>query len=76
MDKVLDMHSNFEKLLLTENFNAGISDHYMKAFLYPKKSYYLAQKSLQVKTCFKNISNPRFIDLFLTNNARSFQNNN
>ena len=70
VDKALDMYSYYDKILLTGDFNAEIHDNYLQSFLYQHELKSLVKE----KTCFKSISNPSCIDLFLTNNALSFQN--
>ena len=70
VDKALDIYSYFDKILLTGDFNAEIHDNYLESFLYQHELKNLVKE----KTCFKSISNPSCIDLFLTNNALSFQN--
>ena len=66
--KVLDMQSNYQTFLLTEDFNTEISDHHQETFPYQRELKSLSKK----KTCFKVILNSSFIDLFLTNNVFSF----
>ena len=68
-DKALDMYSYNDKILLTGDFNTEIHDDYLKRFLYQHELKSLVKE----KTCFKSISNPSCKDLFLTNNALSFQ---
>ena len=70
VDKALDMYSYYDKILLTVEFNAEICVRYLKTFLYVDK---LKKSIVKEKTCFRSISNPICIDLFLTNNALSFQ---
>ena len=48
---------------------AKIRDHYLERFLYQHELKSLVTE----KTCFKSISNPSCVDLFLTNSALSFQ---
>ena len=55
------MYNYYDKILLTEDFNTEIYDHYLETFLYEHE-----RKSL-VKE--KKLS---CIDSFLTNNALSF----
>ena len=42
-----------------------ITEHYKEPFLY--------EHELSNLTCFKNMQNPRCIDLLLTNNSYAFQ---
>ena len=61
---MIDVYSHYEKVLLVGDFNAEISEVCLVSFLYQHG---------KEKTCFKNVSSPSCIDLFLTNNALSFQ---
>ena len=63
------MYSYYDKILLTRDFNAEVHDDYLESFLYPHELKSLVKE----KTCFKSISNPSCIDLFLINNALSSQ---
>ena len=63
------MYSCYDKILLTGDFNAEIHDDYLQSFLYQHELKSLVKE----KTCFKSISNPSCIDLFLINNALSSQ---
>ena len=69
VDKALDMYRYYDKILLTEDFNAERHDDYLESFLYQRQLKSLVKE----KTCFKSISNPSCIDLFLTSTALSFQ---
>ena len=69
LDKSLDTYSNYEKILLVGDFNAQTTDQYLSSFLYQHELSSIVKES----TCFKNVSNPSCIDLFLTNSALSFQ---
>ena len=64
------MYSNYEKLLLTEDFNAEISDHHhSKTILYQYE-----MKSLSIeKTRFKSTSNSNCVGLLLADDALTFQ---
>ena len=64
------MHSYYDKILLTVEFNAEICVHYLETFLYVDK---LKKSIVKEKTCFRSISNPICMHLFLTNNALSFK---
>ena len=68
LEKALDMHSYYDKILSTGDFNTEIHDHYLESFLYQHKLKSLVKE----KTCFKSISSPSCIDLLLTNNVLSF----
>ena len=63
------MYSYNDKILLTGDINAEIHDDYLENFLYQHELKSLVKE----KTCFKSTSKPSCIDLFLTNNALSFQ---
>ena len=65
----LDVYSNFDKFLLSGDFNAE-EECCLKEFLYE----YKAKNLVKQNTCFKSINNPSCIDIFLTNCHQSFQN--
>ena len=65
LDKALDIYSNYEKVLLTGDFNSEIAEPCMDSFLY--------QPHLSKKKRFKSMINHTCIDLFLTNSNLSFQ---
>ena len=69
LDKALDIYSNYEKVLLTGDFNSEITEPCMDSFLYQHDMTSLVKE----KACFKSITNPTCIDLFLTNSNLSFQ---
>ena len=69
LDKALDIYSNYEKVLLTGDFNSEITEPCMDSFLYQHDMTSLVKE----KTCFKSITNPTCVDLFLTNSNLSFQ---
>ena len=69
VDKALDMYSYYDKILRTEDFKAEIYDHYLENFLYQHE----LKSPVKRKAYFKSFSNPSCINLFLTNNALSFQ---
>ena len=48
------MHSNYQKFLLTGDFNAEVSDHHLKTLRYQRELKSLSKE----KTCFKSILNP------------------
>ena len=66
---MIDVYSHYEKVLLVGDFNAEISEVCLVSFLYQHGLKNLVKE----KTCFKNVSNPSCIDLFLTNSVLSFQ---
>ena len=69
LDKSLDTYSNYENILLVGDFNAQTTNQYLSSFLYRHELSSVVKEN----TCFKNVSNPSYIDLFLTNSALSFQ---
>ena len=69
LDKAIDVYSHHEKVLLAGDFNAEISEFCLDSFLYQHELKNLVKE----KTCFENVWNPSCIDLFLKNNALSFQ---
>ena len=69
LDKALDTYSNYEKVLLVEDFNTEITEHYIECFLYKHELRNLVKE----KTCFKNMQNPSCVDLLLTNSSCAFQ---
>ena len=69
LNRSLDTYINYEKILLVRDFNAQTTDQYLSSFLYQHELSSIVKES----TCFKNVSNPSCIDLFLTNSALSFQ---
>ena len=66
----LDVYSNYEKFLLTGDFNMEEEEDTLKEFLFE----YNAKSLVKEKTCYKSFDNPSCIDLFLTNSQQSFQN--
>ena len=62
LDKALDFYSNDKHFLLVGDFN---TEHYIEPLLY--------ENELSNLTCFKNMQNPRCIDLLLTNNSYAFR---
>ena len=60
----------FDKFLLAGDFNIEKTDPIMSEFLFKNDSKNLAQQ----KACFKGTNNPSYIDLFVTNSPKSFQN--
>ena len=61
--------STYEKVLCLGDFNVEVDDQILKIFC---DSYSLTSL-LKHPTCYKNPSNPKCIDLILTNVPRSFQ---
>ena len=70
LDKALDVYSNYEKVILTGDFNAQVSECVFDSFLYQYDLTNLVKQG----TCNKNPRNPTCIDLYLTNDPLSFQN--
>ena len=71
MGKVVDsLSSKHEKVLIIKGFNAQARDTSLKDFCDIYSIKYLINKP----TCYKNLVNPKCIDLMLTNKQRSFQN--
>ena len=66
---MIDVYSQYEKVLLVGDFNPEVSEVCLDSFLYQHELKNLAKE----KTYFRKVSNPSCIDLFLTNNALSFQ---
>ena len=59
-----------KKILLIGDFNVEISKFCLESFLYQQHEL---KNLVKEKTCFKNVSNPCSIDLFLAYSALSFQ---
>ena len=68
LDKALENYRNYKKVLLVEDFNTEITEHYI-TYLYQHELSNLVNE----KTCFKNVQNLSCIDLLLTNNISVFQ---
>ena len=67
----LDIYlKEYDKFLLTGDFNTQEHEQTLKSFLYQHDSKNLVKEN----TCVKSIENPSCIDLFITNSPRSFQN--
>ena len=66
----LDVYSRYDKFLLAGDFNVVENDHCLGEFM----ADFHAKNLVKEPTCFKNLSNPSCIDLFITNSYRSFQN--
>ena len=69
MDKAVDSLSSKYEFIIGD-FNALASDNFVKDFCHTLSFKHLINKP----TCFKNLINPKCIDLMLTNRQRSFQN--
>ena len=68
--KALDsLNSNYEQFLLVGDFNSEDHETEITNLL----NNYEAKNIVKQKTCFKSISNPSCIDLFITNSAKSFR---
>ena len=71
ISKILDNYSLvYDNILLTGDFNEETSQVNTKSFL---EAYNLSNL-VKVPTCYRSLSNPRCIDLFLTNKKLSFKN--
>ena len=68
IDKALDTYSNYDNVLLAEDFNVEDDEPCLSNFLYQHDLYNLAK----VGACF-NSSKPTSTDLFLTTKNRHFQ---
>ena len=66
----LDTYSSYDKFLLVGDFNVQETEPCMQDFL----EEFNAKNLVRGNTCFKNMNNPSFIDLFITNSCNSFQN--
>ena len=70
ISKALDAFSTkYESIILPGDFNVCVDDETMRNSC---NSYSLNSRIKQ-PTCFKNLENPSYIDLILTNKPRSFQ---
>ena len=65
----LDVYSNYDRFLLAGDFNVQIGESSIDDFL----TAYGANNLVKDFTCFKSLTNPSCIDLFLTNSSNSFQ---
>ena len=59
----------YNKILLTGDFSTKIYDHNLETFLYQHE----LKSFVEEKNCFKSVSNPVCMNLFLKNNALSFK---
>ena len=62
-DKALDTYCQYDKILLSGDFNSEISEVCFESFLYQHDLKNLVKE----KSCFKSVPNPICIDLFLKN---------
>ena len=71
IENALDIYTQqYDKFLLVGDFNAEETETTLGNFM----ELYDLKILIKEKTCFKSVENPSCIDLFLTNNNRSFQN--
>ena len=69
--QALDIYiKTYDRFLLAGDFNIEDHEPSISSFLHQYDSKNLVNKP----TCYKSLVNPRCIDLFITNNPRSFQN--
>ena len=72
IDKAIEFYSEtYGKILIAGDFNAQVRD--IKIKLYTFCSIWNLKSVGKNPTCFKNPNNSSYIDLFLTNSIRSFQ---
>ena len=67
LDTVL---TNFDQVFLMGDFNAEEANFHIKDFC----NLYKLKNLNKVPTCFKNLGNPKTIELLLKNSVHSFQN--
>ena len=65
----LDRYSSYDKFLLAGDFNMEEDEEAVSNFLYERN----AKNLVKEKTCFKSVTNPSCIDLFITDSPNSFQ---
>jgi len=71
LSKIIDNYSNsYENVLLAGDFNEEITDVNTKSFL----ETHNLRNLVKDYTCYKSITNPSCIDLFLTNKSLCFKN--
>ena len=63
------LSSEYEKMIFLGDFNVTDDEHYMKSFC----ENYGLKNLIRQPTCYKNPSNPAWIDLILTNVPHNFQ---
>ena len=68
IDKVLEVYSTYEKIILGGDFNSQIGENCIDTFMYQHN----LQSINKEPSCYKNPNNPSCIDIFLTNSPRSF----
>ena len=70
LDKVLDTYCQYDNILLSGDLNSETLEVCLDSFLYQHDLKNLVKE----KTCFKSVSNPSWIDIFLMNQVFSFPN--
>ena len=65
LDKAIDVYNYYEIVLLVGYFNVETSEVCLDSFPYQHELKNLAKE----KACFKNVSDPSYIDLSSTNNG-------
>ena len=68
IDEVLATYSNYDNVLLAENFNAEDDEPCLNNFL----NQHGLNNLVKIGTCFKSSSKRRSIDLFLTTKTTHF----
>ena len=68
LDKALQTYCQYDEILLSGDFSSETSEVCLDSFLYQHDLKNLVKE----KTCFKSVSNPTYIDPFLTNEVFSF----
>ena len=63
-------NKTYDKCLLAGDLNAQIGEDDLDNFM----AFYGIKSIVHDKTCFKSLTNPSCVDLFLTNSNKSFQN--
>ena len=69
LDMAIDTYSQYEKVLIVGDFNSEVSEKSMASFLLQRDF----KSIVKTNTCFKSVSNPSCIDLFVTNSPLNFQ---
>ena len=70
LDKFLDVYFTYEKVLITEDFNAQEGEKYLDTFLHQHELKFLNKEA----TRYKNQNKSSCLDLILTNIPRTFLN--